>query len=125
MDADALTRGRRAFWLTAGAFVWGAVLVAAALLVPVSGPQTLVQQNGSHVLLVVAAPAVIAALVGIALRVRCSRGGLVAGYVAWVLIAVLFAECLLGILSVGLYIVPVALLLARAATIAPLGGAHG
>ena len=125
MDADALKRGRRAFWLTAGAFAWGAALVAAALLVPVSGSQTLVQENGSHVLIVMAAPAVIAALVAIALRVRCSRGGSVSGYVAWVLIAVVFAECLLGIASVGLYIVPVALLLARAATIAPLGGAHG
>ena len=47
------------------------------------------------------------------------------GYVAWALIAMLFAECLVGIASVGLYIVPVALLLARAATITPRGAGPG
>ncbi len=125
MNADAPPSGRRAFWLTVGAFCWGAALLLAALLVPVSGAQTLVEQNGAHVLIFVAAPAGIAALVAISLRVRCSRGGSVSGYVAWALIAVLFAECLVGIASVGLYIVPVALLLARAATITPRGAGPG
>lgn len=125
MNADAPPSGRRAFWLTVGAFCWGAALLLAALLVPVSGAQTLVEQNGAHVLILVAAPAGIAALVAISLRVRCSRGGSVSGYVAWALIAMLFAECLVGIASVGLYIVPAALLLARAATITPRGAGPG
>jgi hypothetical protein len=121
--AHALAQGRRAFWLTVGAFAWGVALVAAALLVPESGSQTLVAVNGPHVLLVVGAPAVISALVWIALRQRCARGSTAAGYLAWALIAILIAECLAGVASVGIFIAPVAALLAYAASITPRAAA--
>lgn len=119
MNERALVRGRRAFWLTFAAFAWGAALVVAAFVVPVSGAQTLVAQNGPHVLFVIGAPVVIAALVWVALHHRCSRGGVVGGYLAWTLIAILIAGCMLGIASVGLFMAPAAVLLARAAALTP------
>jgi hypothetical protein len=131
---DAIARGRRAFWLTIGALAWGLVLVVAAFVVPVysasgaSAPsdvahglpgQTLVQVNGLHVLFVIGAPFVIAALVWGALHHKCSRGGAAGGYVAWTLIAILFVGCVLGLLSVGVLMAPAAVLLACAAALTP------
>ncbi|MGO9498699.1 MAG: hypothetical protein ACLQA5_18605 [Solirubrobacteraceae bacterium] len=81
--------------------------------------QTLVQVNGVHVLFVIGAPCVIAAFVWVALHHQCSRGGAVGGYVAWTLIAILGVGCVLGILSVGVFMVPVAVLLACAAALTP------
>ncbi len=129
-------RGRWAFGLTALAFAWGTALVAAAFLVPVyssetasspfgsttaSASLTLVQVNGLRVLIPVAVPAVVAAIVWFALHRKCSRGGRASGYLAWSLIAMLFAFCLVAIASIGLLVVPVAGLLARAASLTPSG----
>jgi len=134
VDADAAALGRRAFWLTIAALAWGAGLVVAAFVIPVysgetaSAPsgvvhglpgQTLVQVNGPHVLFVIGAPLVIAALVWGALHEKCSRGRAAGGYLAWTLIAILFAGCVLGILSVGVFMAPAAVLLACAAAITP------
>ena len=55
------TPGRRAFDLTVIAFVWSIGLLLAALVAPVYGSATLVDDNGASVLLVVAVPAVISA----------------------------------------------------------------
>ncbi|MGA8719282.1 MAG: hypothetical protein WB557_14850 [Solirubrobacteraceae bacterium] len=134
MDGDSLARGRQAFWLTAGALASGAGLIVGAFVVPVysretaSAPsgvvhglpgQTLIQVNGVNVLFVIGAPVAIAALVWIALHHQCSRGGAVSGYLAWTLIAILGAGCVLGILSVGVFMMPVAVLLACAAALTP------
>ena len=90
MEQEPSGDGRRAFWFTVGAFAWGAALVIAAALVPVYGSSTasppfgtphasasstLVQVNGLRVLIPIAVPAVIAALVWVALHRKCSRGG--------------------------------------------------
>jgi hypothetical protein len=107
--------------LTVLAFVWSVGLLIAALVVPAYGSGTLVDENGTGVLLVVAVPAVVSVVVWMALWRQCSRGGRVSGYVAWGGISVLGAFCILGMLSIGIYVVPVAVLLARAAALTPSG----
>src|SRR5207248_251183 len=98
--------GRWAFALTLAGFAWGVALVAGAFVVPVysglsvsagsSGEQvthsyssTLVEENGFGVLIPVAIPLVLAALVWFALHRRCARGSRWGGPIAWSLVAVL------------------------------------
>lgn len=105
--------------LAGAALGWGLALIGGALLVPVYGSEsasaTLVDENGAAVLIPVAVPALIAALVWVALW----RGSRASGYVAWSLIGALGVFCLLAILSIGLFALPVAVLLALAAARAP------
>jgi hypothetical protein len=115
------SRGRRAFVLTVLAFVWSIGLLVAALLAPAYGSATLVDENGSGVLLVMAVPAVISAAVWLALWRKCTRGGPVSGVVAWTCVSVLAVFCLLGLASIGLFVIPVAALLAWAASVTPSG----
>ncbi|MDQ6776291.1 MAG: hypothetical protein M3071_08765 [Actinomycetota bacterium] len=132
----ALDHGRWAFGLTALAFVWAIGLIAAALVVPVyssetvsapggaspaSASATLVGVNGMHVLIPVAVPAVVAAIVAAALHRKCTHGGRASGYLAWSLISILCAVCLVAMASIGLFTVPVPGLLAAAATRTPSG----
>ncbi len=113
--------GRRALVLTASALLWSVGLLVAALVVPVSGSATLVDQNGSGILLVIAIPAVVSALAWIALWRKCARGGRVSGYVAWTCVWVLSGFCVLAILSIGVFVAPAAVLLALAAKGTPSG----
>jgi hypothetical protein len=117
--------GRRAFVFTALALLWSIGLLVAALVAPVYGSATLVDENGLGVLLVVAVPAVLAVAVWIALWRKCTRGGAVSGYVAWACVWVLGAFCLLGILTIGAFVAPVAALLARAASLTPSASSPG
>jgi hypothetical protein len=97
------------------ALAWGLALIAAALVVPEYGSATLVSENGAGVLIPVAIPAAVSAAAWLALRVKCSRGGRTAEVVAWLLIAVLSAFCFLAILSIGVFVLPIAALLTVAA----------
>lgn len=117
--------GRRAFVLTVLALLWSIGLLAAALAAPLYGSATLVDENGRGVLLVLAVPAVISLAVGIALWRKCTRGGRVSGYVAWACVSILAAFCLVGILTIGVFVAPVAVLLARAASLTPAGSPPG
>jgi hypothetical protein len=62
-----------------------------------------------------------------ALRRKCARGSRAGGTVAWVSVALLTAFSLLAILSIGVFALPVAILLACSASLAPLAvaGAGG
>jgi hypothetical protein len=125
-------RGRWAFALTVASFVWGLALVGAAFVVPVYSVEegggsgeavtttsTLVDVNGLGVLVPVALPAAIVVLVWFALHGKCSRGTSRSGGIAWVLIGFLATFCLLAAFSIGMFVVPVALLLAAAAAFTP------
>lgn len=131
-------RGKWAFGLTATAFAWAVALVIAAMSLPVySGSRsdggtggittttttttTLVGENGLGVLGVVVLPAVLTVLVWLALHRRCSRGSASSGWAAWGLVGLLWVFCLLAALSVGVFALPVALLLACAAALTPRG----
>jgi len=122
-------RGRWAFGLTVAAFAWAVALVVGAVLVPVydvedsssgSSSATLVGENGLGVLLPVAFPVVVAAVVWVALHRKCSRGSRPAEVVAWVLVGVLLLGCMLAMLTIGIFVLPVAVLLAVAAVLTPL-----
>jgi hypothetical protein len=82
---------------------------------------SLVAVNGIRILIPVAIPAVLTVLVWIALHRKCSRSSQAAGVVAWVIVGLLSAFCVVGALSIGLFIVPVAALLACAASLTPAG----
>jgi hypothetical protein len=109
--------GRRALVLTALAFLW-------SVGVFVAGWATLVDQNGERVLWVLAVPAVVTLVVWVALWRRCSRGGRPSGYLAWAAVAALALFCLLAILSIGIFVAPVAVLLGFAVSLTPSGSAR-
>jgi hypothetical protein len=132
MSEPGSRRGRRAFWLTIAGLAWSAALLAGAFVLPVygssgtsstglswSGSSTLVAVNGVGVLIPVGIPLLISAFVWFALHRKCSCGGPVAGYLAWALVVVLALGCLVAAASIGLLIVPVVLLLGRAAALTP------
>lgn len=136
MEHQSSARGRWAFGLAVLAFGWGIALLVAAFVVPVysslftsapsgvsvpSASTTLVQVNGLGVLVPVGLPALIAAVVWFALHRKCSRGSRPSGHVAWALIWLLIAFCLVAVASIGMFVVPAAVLLAGAAALTPSG----
>lgn len=134
--------GRWAFGLTVTAFAWSMALVIAAVFLPVYGAtqseggsgmvdktttttSTLFAETGVGLaglvalLTVVLLPAVSTALVWFCLHRRCSRGSRSSGYLAWALVGVLWAFSLLAVFDLGLFLMPVALLLTCAAILTP------
>ncbi len=112
--------GRRAFLLSALALLWSVGLLVAAVAVPTGG-STFVQDQGTGVLWALALPAILSLMVGIALWRKCSSGSRVGGYVAWVGVWLLCGFCVLAILSIGIFVLPVVLLLAFSASLTPSG----
>jgi hypothetical protein len=128
------TRGSWAFGMTLSACAWDVALLVAAFVLPVYGSSTasepsgvsvhsasltLVEVNGLSVLAPVGLPALIAAVVWFALHRKCSRGSRASGHVAWALIGLLIAFCLVAVASIGMFVVPAAALLAGAAALTP------
>jgi hypothetical protein len=116
------------------AAAWGTGLLVAALLLPVyasesgsvgpdgslvrtSGSATLVEANGAGILVVAAAPLAAAVCVGALLAARTRHPA--AGTAAWGVVALLAALAVLGLLSLGIFLVPVVLSLALAASTRP------
>lgn len=111
------------------AAAWGVGLVVAGFFAPVyqaeklsspgeltRGTETLVGMNGPGVVVVLAFPLLATVVVAGALLLRPRRGALP---VAWGLTALLAAFTLLGMLSIGLFVVPVASALVVACASAP------
>jgi hypothetical protein len=119
---------RSATRLSAAALVWSAGLVLAALVWPAYstsamsgdgvtlGHATLVQAHGAGALLLMAIPLVMSGVVLAAMRMR--RAGVRwagwAGVASWTAIGVLAIESVAGIATIGLFILPVPILLAIA-----------
>jgi hypothetical protein len=76
---------------------------------------TMVQVNGVYVLFLLAIPLAITGLVALLLRFRGSAGALIG---AWALTLLLGAFCFVGLMSIGLFVAPVALALVVACTTA-------
>jgi len=81
---------------------------------------TLIQENGLKVLIPISVPLVAAAVVAYALRRRRRRALPGAGPVSWGVTIAAGAACLLGLLTVGPFMVPVAVFLVLACGRAPL-----
>ena len=109
--------GRASSVALLGAAIWGLGLVVAGFLVPayqstsMSSPgeltqssETLVGMNGPGVAVVLAVPLLVTVLVGCALLLRGRRGAMP---VAWALTALLAVFNVLGMLSIGVFVVPV------------------
>jgi hypothetical protein len=76
---------------------------------------TLVEENGSGILLIIGIPLLVTIMVGCALWLRGSRRG--AGPIAWTFTGLLAGFNLLSILTIGVFIVPVTACLAIACAI--------
>jgi hypothetical protein len=99
------------------ALIWGIGLVIAAFALPVYqssgasssgafgvGSATLVEVNGWHGLIVAAVPLAAAVVIGCALCRRAGREG--AGVLAWIVAGLLIGFTVLGMLSVGVFVLP-------------------
>jgi hypothetical protein len=130
--------GTRVKVAVALAVLWSAGLLVAAVTVPVyavdsgaagadgglvtsSGSATLVGANGSGVLAVAVAPLVASVLVGALLTARPRDR--VARTVAWAVVGLLAGLAVLGLASVGLFVLPVVVALAVATDARPLPAA--
>jgi hypothetical protein len=116
-----VTRPRRSRWalgLSISAVAWGVALVAAAVLVPAySDGSTLAQENGAWVLVPAAVPAALAGIAFAGLHRRCTDGSRPASAAAWTAIVLLVAFGIVSILSIGIFALIPALLLAFAASL--------
>ena len=139
-------RGRWAFALTAGAFLWALAIIPAAFLLPVYGTDTvtnsfspgsgttvavaqhssatLIATNGASVRLLVllALPAVLAVVVWFGLHRVCASGSVTGRRVAAAAIGVLALLTLLTGFSIGGEILPVLVLLVVARSLTPSAG---
>lgn len=95
---------RRPRWLLPAAGVWSAGLIAAAFLVTPS----LVQVNGPKVLVPVGAPLAVVVMVTLALAVARGRSARWPTVVAWLLAGLLDCLAFVGMLTVGVFLLPVA-----------------
>jgi len=118
--------------LTAGALVWSVGLIVAALVIPAYGTETssqtngvtltsstLLQNKGAGALVLVTIPALVSLIVLIAIRSRRRRDGAWSGRVAWTAIGALTVESILGIATIGAFLLPVAILLALSVRLVP------
>jgi hypothetical protein len=129
-------RGRSAVVLASAGVLWGVGLTVVAFTIDVStserlGPggvviretYTIVHGTGLSGALLALAPAVGALILWVALHAVCARGSDVAATVASVGIALAFVISILGMLSIGWFILPMAVLFAAAARRAPVPAA--
>jgi hypothetical protein len=124
-------RWRLAVRMNAAAAVWSLGLLLAAVLVPAEGEQTvssgeatltqqtLVQSSGASALLLVAVPLIASVVVAVAMVHRRREDPAWALPAAWSAVGVLAVVALLGITSVGAFMVPAAILLSLSVRLAP------
>jgi hypothetical protein len=116
----AMNEGRVAFGFTVAGFAAALAVFAYLWRAPVySDGATLAETNGDWVLMLVAAPALVAAVAWIGLHAACSRSSRVGRRVAWAAISLLALTTLLGILSIGMLLAPVTALLVAGAALTP------
>jgi hypothetical protein len=117
-----MTRGRIAFTASALSVVLAGVLVSAAFWAPMyNDGSTLVDVNGTEVLIPVAVPLAITLIAFAGLWAKCSRGSN-AGYVAAIVVmSLLGIFTLLAVLSIGIFVLPITALVATAVATTPDG----
>lgn len=119
--------------LLAMAALWSIGLLVGAVTLPsyhsatisaeghlVNGTKTLVDVNGASVLYLVAIPLAAVVVVGLLLMLRRRLRRYGAGALAWSVVGVLGAFTFLAMMTIGIFIVPVVVLLVLACAAAPL-----
>ena len=130
-------RGWLAFGLSAAAVAWSLLLIAGQFVIPAysdatcegsspggssvcrEGTATSFETNGWWVVVLFAAVTLVATLAAVALHLKCRRGERWAEPLAWGVVAVLFVFSLAGAASVGMFALPLVLLLALSAALTP------
>jgi hypothetical protein len=127
----ASARWRVAVRLGVAALVWSLGLVVAAVALPVESStsvsvngitlthSTLVQENGVRALVLAAIPLLASLAVAAAMVYRRRRSAPWSRPLAWGAIGLLALEALVGILTIGAFIVPVVILLILAVRLVP------
>lgn len=130
-DVRPSRRGRAPFLLASGGVACALAVLPVAFFAPVySGESssstgtvattnTLVGVNGLWIVWLLCVPAFLAVMAWTGLHFRCSRGSSWGTRVAWASVVLLWALALIGIASVGFFLIPTALLLVVAATQTP------
>jgi hypothetical protein len=114
------SRGRVAFGLGAAAVGWALLLIALAFFFPAySSGSTLFAENGWIPVALLAGIAAVAAAGFYALHVVCSQGSDRAAKVATSCAVVVMAAAMVSAASIGLFVLPVSLLLLASATLTP------
>jgi uncharacterized membrane protein YhaH (DUF805 family) len=121
--------------LTAGALVWSIGLMIAAVVIPAYGTETssqangvtlmsstLLQDKGAGALVLVTIPALVSLIVLIAIRARRGHDAAWSGRVAWTAIGAVTVESILGIATIGAFMLPVAILLTLSVRLVPSAG---
>lgn len=85
-----------------------------------SSSATMVAVNGVRVLFVLALPLLSVGLVWVSVMWRRGHGHLDAGVLAWIVVGLLGVMSFLAMLSIGIFIVPLVVLLAAACAKAPM-----
>jgi len=128
-------RWRLAIRLTVGAIVWSLGLVLAALLVPAynadtSGSKgltlttaTLVQVHGARALILTAIPVIVSIVVAGAIYGVHRGAPRWSATAAWLAVGLLAAETVLGILTIGAFMLPAVILLAVSVKLVPAASA--
>jgi hypothetical protein len=118
----------RAFWASVAGILYGGLLVLLAFTLPVystdsapggAGSATLAGENdlGAAVLL----PVLVAAGVFVLLHVVCRTGSRTALAVAWALAGLTAVVAMLGVMTIGIFLAPLAVLLVYACSATPRG----
>ena len=129
----ASARWRMAVRLGVAALVWSLGLVVAAVALPVESSSTasasvdgvtlthstLVQENGVRALVLAAIPLLVSLAVAAAMVYRRRRSAPWSRPVAWAAIGLLAIEALVGILTIGAFILPVVILLILGVRLVP------
>ena len=96
---------RRPFWLLPTAALWAAGLLVMAFL----GSRSLVEVNGPKVLIPIGAPLAVVVLVAILLAMTRRTSMRWPRAVAWIFSGLLDGLALVGMLTIGIFILPVAI----------------
>jgi hypothetical protein len=115
-------RGRLAFATSFLAVALGVGLVAAAFWLPVyNDGGTLVAVNGTGVLLPVSLPLALAVIAFVGLWARCTRGSVLGDRFAVAVLSILGVFTLLGAMTIGIFVLPLTLLVATSVALTPKG----
>lgn len=103
--------GRRDRWLLGAASVWAAGLILVAYFAPLysstNSSSTLVDENGLRAVILMSVPFVAVLVVAAALHYRWERSKPGAGVLAWAIVVLLGLFNLVGMMSIGVFILPV------------------